>query len=117
VVSILDSSNGYGSLSRCTYLIAQLAWQPQEWQDRGRLSAVFLTCSDINHRCDARSRRSGSHLTSSVQIAASYLVLTKVFPASRSSLRHPHVIGGGAESAGGRSLLGSRSLIRGIYGP
>jgi hypothetical protein len=72
---------------------------------------VFVTCSDINHRCDARSRRSGSHLTSSVQIAASYLVLAEVFPASRSPLRHPHVIGGGAESAGGRSLLGSRSLI------
>ena len=110
MVSILDSSNGYGSLSRCTYLIAQLAWQPQEWQDRGRMSAVFLTCSDINHRCDTRSRRSGSHLTSSVQIAVSYLVSTEVFPASRSPLRHRHVIGK-AERAGGRPLLGSRSLI------
>lgn len=106
-MSLLDSSIGYGSLSRCTYLIAQLAWQPQEWQDRGRMSAVFLTCSDINHRCDTRSRRSGSHLTSSVQIAVSYLVSTEVFPASRSPLRHRHVIGEAVES-----LLGSRSLIR-----
>ena len=93
---------GYGSLSRCTHLIAQLAWQPQEWQDAGRVSTVFVTCSDINHRCDACSRRSGSHLTSSVQTAASYLILvsTEVFPASRSALRHRHVIGGGAELAG-----------------
>ena len=50
------------------------------------MSAVFLTCSDINHRCDARSRRSGSHLTSSVQIAVSYLVSTEVFPARQAAV-------------------------------